>query len=153
MQWFWHIPKIYQLGKRNDHEGTDSHAIVVVETTWLLRNLRKLRMETKTVNSWSGSACTSSSSWAWEAASRATKMKGHLVTHRSWVEWLAHKFSGLCNRSIGCRLWRCLYVLTAADVRYWMRVRRGYLTWVAFYLRLSAIFGEMAARYASSKID
>jgi hypothetical protein len=40
----------------------DAHAMVVVETTWLLRNLRKLRSGTSTLNRRSGSGGGSSSS-------------------------------------------------------------------------------------------
>lgn len=39
----------------------DEHAIVVVDTTWLFRNLRKLLIETRTVNIFSGSGASSES--------------------------------------------------------------------------------------------
>jgi hypothetical protein len=56
--------------------------MVVVETTWLLRNLRKLRIETRTVNKWSGSGFwlgPSSSSCDWEGA----------VTSEKKMSWLS----------------------------------------------------------------
>ena len=38
------------------------HAMVVVETTWLFKNLRKLRTETRTVNNSSGLRASSGGS-------------------------------------------------------------------------------------------
>lgn len=63
MQWFWHIPARphRQHNPLANTRDADSHAIVVVDTTWLLRNFCRLRMLTSTPWSASGSRASASS--------------------------------------------------------------------------------------------